>query len=310
MNSAGSLLKLWSDSSLEVMGADAGTNGERAAAQSPSCGARGAGAAGNAATPCGVGSVELGARPIASRLAASLPLLLNAGMAVSLILGVWEPSLRFQPSVVGSMWAGTFLAGYLVGSFGRGQLWGAVVAVVVGWAALNAFERLTDLGPADSLLLTAMLLFAGWATTVLDPCASPRGRRAAGESCAAARTESRWRWSIWEIGFVTAIVACVVHAGPRLEAPQPLMLAVVAALISGAICSWLACRWVWNDDWNLFNLVGLCLALAAVLAVLLINAPAGLTLGHWLQWLISGPVNVVAAQGVWVLATLGIWRQC
>ncbi|MEO8270109.1 MAG: hypothetical protein ABI557_10325, partial [Aureliella sp.] len=123
-------------------------------------------------------------------------------------------------------------------------------------------------------------------------------------------TVRTWRWSIWEIGFVTAIVACVVHAWPRLNSPPELMLAVATALLAGLIVSWLACRWVWKDDWSLLGLAGLTMILAASLAVLLLSAPSGQSLGHWLRWLVCGPVNVVAAQGVCVLATLGVWRQC
>ena len=245
---------------------------------------------------------------------ASLPLLLIASIATGLLVGLWEPSLRFQPSVVGMLWAGTFLSGYLVGSFGRGRFWSAVVAVALGWTTLAAFERLTDLGPADSLLLTAILLVAGWATTFFDPIASPPAStpRVEGPNKLTNRPQLAmcWRWSIWEIGFVTAIVACVTQAWPRLKAPPELMLAVMAALLAGLIVSWLACRWVWKDDWSLLGLAGLTLMLAASLAVLLLSAPPGQSLGHWLKWLLCGPANVVAAQGVCVLATLGVWRQC
>ncbi len=244
---------------------------------------------------------------------ASLPLLLIASIAASSVVGLWEPGLRFQPSFVGMLWAGTFLSGYLVGSLGRGQLWGAVVAVSVGWTTLAAFEQLTDLGPADSLLLTALNLLAGWATAAIDPTASPSPSVHCGEGrnkrSEAKSTVRRLRWSIWEIGFVTAIVACVSHAWPRLNAPPELMLAVAAALLAGLIVSWLACRWVWKDDWSLLGLAGLTLMLAASLAVLLLSAPPGQSLGHWLRWLLCGPVNVVSAQGLCVLATLGVWRQ-
>lgn len=245
---------------------------------------------------------------------ASLPLLLIASVAASLAVGIWEPSLRFQPSVVGMLWAGTFLSGYLAGSLGRGQLWGALVAVSVGWSTHAAFEQLTDLGPADSMLLIAILLLAGWAITVFDPIASPSNSVQFAEQfsnlASCTPTVERWRWSIWEIGFVTAIVACVAHAWPRLNAPPELLWAVVASLLAGLIVSWLACRWIWKDDWSLLSLASLTLMLAASLTVLILSAPPDQTLGHWLKWLLCGPVNVVAAQGVCVLATLGLWRQC
>ncbi len=229
-------------------------------------------------------------------------------------MGIWEPSLNFQPSVVGMLWAGTFLSGYLVGSLGRGQLWGALVAVSVGWSTQAAFEQLTDLGQADSILLTTILLLAGWAITVFDPVASPSTRVPLAERFSnmpnCTPTIERWRWSIWEIGFVTSVVACVAYAWPRLNAPPELLWAVVSAILAGLIVSWLACRWIWKDDWSLLSLAGLTILLAASLAVLILSAPPGQTLGHWLKWLLCGPVNVVAAQGVCVLATLGVWRQC
>lgn len=291
MTSAGIELKLWSDS---IQLSDSET---------PLSFPPGAVVTSNTGGPSGSGN-----------WVASLPLLMVASVASSLLVGIWEPSLRFQPSIVGMLWAGTFLSGYLAGSLGRGKLWGAVLAVSVGWSTQAAFEQLTDFGTADSILLAAILLLAGWATSVFDPVASPpRILPLADRSNSLPSrtpTNERWRWSIWEIGFVTAIVACIAHAWPRLDAPPELLWAVLAALLAGSIVSWLACRWIWKDDWSLLSLAGIAFMLAASMVVLLLSAPPGQSMGQWLTWLLCGPVNVAAAQGVCVLATLGVWRQC
>jgi len=149
-----------------------------------------------------------------------------------------------------------------------------------------------------------LLLLAGWGTTLLDSSACPPiDRRTAGPR------ESRWwRFSIAEIGFVTTLTACVAHAVPRLSAPPLLMCGVTATLLAAVLCSWAACRWVWKDQWSLASLSAAAAVSALGLATIVVSTPTGLSLGHALHWLLSGPVNVVAAHTVVITCTLALWR--
>ncbi len=87
-----------------------------------------------------------------------------------------------------------------------------------------------------------------------------------------------------------------------------LILAVSATVVSGMLCSWIACSWAWKDKWNGWSLFSVVATLSASLGILFISAPTGVSPLDVCQWLLSGPVNVVAAQGVVVLAVLAIWR--
>ena len=87
-----------------------------------------------------------------------------------------------------------------------------------------------------------------------------------------------------------------------------LMASVVAALASGLLCSWIACQWAWRDDWNGWSISSLLFTIALGLASVYFSAPTGLNLVHGLQWALAGPLNVIATQGVVVLAVLAVWR--
>ncbi len=216
----------------------------------------------------------------------------------------WQPDLRFQPTIVGILWGFLFLSGYLLGGVGRGQFGGLILALPTTFLSWLGVQSLTDLGAADCLLLSTILVVGGWSATFWKPANRPFVEGLAGQRAA----KGLPRWSIWDMGCVTAVVACIVHAAPRLETPPMLLCAVAAALFSGLLCSWIACSWAWHDDWNWWSLSALVAALVAGVGIVHLSAPAGLTLTHSVRWALSGPINVVAAQGLAVLAVLTIWR--
>ncbi len=240
------------------------------------------------------------------------------------ILG-FEPSLPFQPTAIGILWASIFLCGYLMSGAGRGQVWCLLVAGPIVYLANLAFASLTDLGYFDSMLATTTILFAGWATNVIDPESRIQLAQPVASTQRAASTQRvdsiqrgrvvgdavrrpRSRWSIWDLGFLTVVVACFVQSWPRLQTPPMLLVAVFAALLGGLLSSWIACRWVWKDNWSIGNICGLGLTVIAGLALVRVSSPVDLPLMNMIRWALSGPLNVIASQGIVVLAVLAGWR--
>jgi hypothetical protein len=216
----------------------------------------------------------------------------------------YEPPVLFQPTWVGLMWACLFLAGGLLGSRDR-NLWPTMLAALsIAYLAWWGFRALTDVPAADSLLLAVILMFSGWGVTTWQRAkvgAAAEGRDACGGG-------GGWRWSIGEIGCLTMLVACLAHAIPGLQTPSWLMLSVGTALMSAVLCSWLACWWAWDDAWDGWKLAGLVLVLSAAMGIVQMSAPSGQSVLQSIQWLLSGPLNVVATQGVSVLLVQAVWR--
>jgi hypothetical protein len=216
----------------------------------------------------------------------------------------WEPPVLFQPTWVGLMWACLFLAGGLWGSQDR-NLWPTMLAAVsIAYLAWWGFRALTDVPAADSLLLAVILMLSGWGVTTWHRakvrCSADGGNSLGGGY--------GWRWSIGEIGGLTMLVACLAHAIPGLQTPAWLMLSVGTALMSAVLCSWLACWWAWDDAWDRWKLAGLVLALLAAMGIVQMSAPSGQSVVQSIQWVLSGPLNVVATQGVSVLLVQAVWR--
>jgi hypothetical protein len=213
----------------------------------------------------------------------------------------FEPALWFQPTAVGVLWASIFLSGFLIGGLGRGKLWAAISAGSVAYLATSAFRELTEIAAPDSLLLSALLMFVGWLTALF-------------ESVAVVRDDSpnvqafKPRCFIWDIAFITLLVAIACHALPRMATPPVLLLSVIVALSGGLLCNWIACRWVWNDCWSPLSLLACVALFVAGITFVCATAPQGISPQHALSWALTGPVNVIAAQGVTVLFVLGLWR--
>jgi hypothetical protein len=222
----------------------------------------------------------------------------------SLVAWGWQPSLRFQPSVVGTVWACVFLSGYMLGGIGRGQFRYLLLSALLAYLSWLGFRSLTDLGVADCTVLLSVLMVGGWAAArwkgVEDPSHEEQPRRSCGQF--------RLRWSIWDIGFFTTIAACLVQAIPRMVTPWELMLAVASALLAGLLLSWIACCWAWRDQWDWWSISILIATVVVGLVIVQVSAPTGLALWQAMQWALSGPINVIASQGVVVLAVLFVWR--
>jgi hypothetical protein len=212
--------------------------------------------------------------------------------------------LWFQPTAVGLLWAGLYLAGFMLGGIRSGVFSAACVAFACSWLFGYCFLRITDLAASDCLLVSALLLSCGWLTARLD-------RLTVASQLSARFGESRYglrQWSIADIVFVTTMVACFCKSLPQLAAPPMLLLSVLLALAAGLACSWIAYRWAWSDEWSARR----CLLVAAMLGLITVYlfsyAPTGMTFLEAATWMLTGPANVIAAQGVAVLFTLAIVR--
>jgi ABC-type xylose transport system permease subunit len=163
----------------------------------------------------------------------------------------------------------------------------------------QSFLHITDLPPADSLLLSTLLLTSGWVIARLD-------RAHVFSSIPAAHAHGS-QWSIGDIAFATAMAACLsqafVHSTWTL-----LLVSALTALAGGVVCSWLAYRWVWLDQYSLFSLLLAFLGLAAATIYVHRVAPVDATFWESVQWICMGPVNVIASQATSVLLVLALIR--
>lgn len=213
-----------------------------------------------------------------------------------------KPAIWFQPTAVGMMWAAVFLSGCMVGGPSRGNSFGALTSGLLAYLAMAAFAHLAEIGVADSLMLSSLLAFVGWLAAWWDPRSGPAQRNTAWKA------SGGLRWGIWDLGFLTILAACLCHAIPRLESAPPLLFSIILALVAGMLCSWMACRWVWQDQWSLNSLGLLGLCLAGGTSLVFFSGPPALSTFETLTWLIGGPINVIAAQGLTVLTCLALWR--
>ncbi len=223
-------------------------------------------------------------------------------IASTFVLG-GVPAIWYQPTAVGSLWGCIFLAGYLVGGFGRGSLRGMLIALSLSYVCTLGCQAITDLSHADCLLITALLVLSGWAATFFDPDVLPGP-----VANASGQYPSIFRWSLWDLAFLTLIVACAVQACLHLESSLLMWAAIGSAMFGGVLSSWLACRWVWKDRWSLLNLVSLLALLAIGLSVVHLSAPTGMSIAHFVRWALQGPATVICAQCVTVMLVLAMWR--
>ena len=226
-------------------------------------------------------------------------------VVVAIFFAAWicSPPNWLQPSVVGLLWSSLFLVGRAAaGSVCRGSLGFALVAGGFVWLSQLALQSLTNLVPAECGLITVCAFSSGWLVTQFE---------FSGRVPQTLLTEVQryQQWTIWDIALLTTLVAVTCYALPRLESPLILLTQVGFVLLGGCICSWLAYRWVFDDYWTLTKLMvmlvgsGLCLWLFALWVVS--QQPSNeLSLRLIAAWMLTGPIAVMAAQGLTTLAVL------
>ena len=215
------------------------------------------------------------------------------------VLSGLHPPLWFQPTLVGMFWGSLFLIGFAVGSFCRGSLLPAAVAVPFIWALHTSAVQVTDLPHADCLLVTTILLSSGWSIARFD-----HAHQFSSNTQAHALA---WQWSIGDLVFATAVAACFTQS-LMFIAPSVLLFSVLLAMAGGLVCSWYAYRWAWLDNWSVASMVAAGAGLILTAAYVDHYAPVNASLLECMVWICMGPVNVIASQATVVLFALAIVR--
>ncbi|WP_145078734.1 hypothetical protein [Aureliella helgolandensis] len=234
------------------------------------------------------------------------------GLVAAVAMG-WYPALWMQPTLVGIFWGSIFLAGIACADFGNGHL--AVIFLAGGIATLATLGciRLTEFPPSDCLLTTTLILAAAWFVSRLDRLTrpssfqhSPRPETASMSGMVRRRPDSRLRFSIWDILFLTCVAACACSAYPGLETSPLLLASLWIAVLGGLISSWAACRWTWQDQWAPLQILSLGAMFGISAAIVILQSP--MPIGRTVSWLLQGPFNVIAAQATTVLLFSGALR--
>lgn len=259
-------------------------------------------------------SFESSSREVRFHPAGACCRLLIACVAAVVFLStcVWSPPSWLQPTVVGMLWASLFLVGAAAGSVRRGSALFACLAGICVWLSHLAMQSLTSLVAAESGLIAVCSFTAGWLVTQFE---------FSGRVQHASATEVRryQQWTIWDLALLTTLVAVICYGLPRLESPLSLLSQVGFVLWGGCICSWVAYRWVFDDCWTTsklmtvfigsglsFGLLGFGLLGFGLLGFGLLGrqTPTEFSLLHLTTWMLTGPLAVVAAQSLTVLALL------
>lgn len=229
---------------------------------------------------------------------------LSVCVVVAVFVSAWvcSPPMWLQPTIVGILWASLFLVGAAAGSVRRGSAWFAFIACCYVWLSQNQLQSLTSLVEAECALIAVCSFSAGWLVTQLEFS----GRESQSPFAEVKRYQ---QWTIWDLGLLTTLVAVICYALPRLESPLILLTQVGFVMLGGCISSWMAYRWVFDDNWTLTKLIamivgsGLCVWLLGLWLVS--QQPASeLSIGVIATWMLTGPIAVIAAQGLTVLALL------
>ena len=225
--------------------------------------------------------------------------ILIACVAAVVLLSVtlWSPPAWLQPTVVGMLWASLFLVGAAAGSVRRGSALFACVAGSYVWLSQLAMQSLTSLMAAESGLIVACTFSAGWLVTQFEFS----GRSPQTSATAVRRYQ---QWTIWDLAWLTTLVAVICYGLPRLESPLTLLSQVGFVLWGGCLCSWMVYRWVFDDCWTTSKLIVMFVGSGLCFWLLGRQTPTELSLLHITAWMLTGPLAVIAAQGLTVLAML------
>ncbi|MCA9129929.1 MAG: hypothetical protein KDB22_22735 [Planctomycetales bacterium] len=254
-------------------------------------------------------SIELGnclvqeqRTPLAKTLFAGIVLI-----ACGLVTCHLKPPFWFQPTAVGVFWASQFLAGFACSGIGRGRVTWAVWATLVFLLSSQALCLVSDIGRAESQLLASLAFVVGWlASKQTWP------RQPALQAGLEGNSEYWLRFSILDLAMLTTLSAVCCAAGFRLYShSEPashllLMISAFCCLIMGLIGSWTASAWVFKDCWTLPKLTGVIVFPLVVCGLIIARSP--MSIASTVQWLMSGPINVIASQITFVLAACALLR--
>jgi hypothetical protein len=153
------------------------------------------------------------------------------------------------------------------------------------------------LAAAECGLIVVCTFSAGWLVTQLDFSGRP-------QHASAIEVRRYQQWTIWDLALLTTLVAVICYGMPRLESPLTLFSQVGFVLLGGCVCSWVAYRWVFDDCWTTSKLIVMCVGSGLCFWLLGRQTPTEFSLLHITTWMLTGPLAVVAAQGLTVLTLL------
>ncbi len=219
-------------------------------------------------------------------------------LAVQLVCALGcSPPDWIQPSIVGLIWANLFLLGIAAGNVRRGSACFACLGGCLLWISQAALRVVTHLSNNECLLLATLLCAAGWLVSHLDNLHSAL-RKSYSDAI-----QFR-QWTIWDLAGLTTLAAVICFTVPRFESPTGLLIEVAGVLVGGVICSWAAYRWVFDDHWTLVKLLAVTTVGVLGWWILVRQSPAEYSGLQILAWMLTGPLAVIASQGLAVLVCL------
>ncbi len=221
------------------------------------------------------------------------------GFCLAVLSGLRIPSW-FQPTLAGAIWGSLFVIGLYASRFHRVGGVQVLLSALVAVLLVFTFQRITDFSLYESLFLAAVLLSAGWLIAQTDRLQNP--------GAAKGTPTSRPAWTIADAMFVTTMCACFCQAAPQIVSEQIWFFSVLISLAAGLFTSWVAYRWTWNDEWTLIRFSSVALGLATAFCLVWRYSPGDTTIIETLEWMIQGPVTVIASQATTVLIALALRR--
>lgn len=222
-----------------------------------------------------------------------------AGIACLPLLGLPIP-LWSQPSLVGLLWGSLFLSGCWL-SLACHSTWFNLTLVALGSTLLaRSFYAITDLAIEEILLASVALVVCGWLAFRIDP--KPR------YAIARQPIDIKVRQiPLIDLFVGMSLVACTIRAVTHLTGLPLMLIGIMGTLVIGCGSSWAAYHWVFNDTRPIGRPV-LVVALLSLLMLMITAWNTPLSTVELARWLIQGPLGVVAAQSLTVLAVLAILR--
>ncbi len=198
-----------------------------------------------------------------------------------------------QPSAVGMIWGGLFLAGFGLATVGREARLHVLAVPCCAIILMLAFRAITDLTLQECLVVAVALVGAGWLARRLD-------RRMLKASKVPADLSRSWQVPMIDFFIATTLIACLARALIDMTNPPIMLISILGTLVVGCGCCWAAYHWTWNDS----QPVGLPIVVVALLAlagvgVLVRVSPLGPI--ELAAWLLVGPLSVLASQSFTVL---------
>lgn len=227
-------------------------------------------------------------------------LLVMLSVLGSLPLFGFQAASWAQPSVVGMIWGGLFLAGFGLATVGRESKLHVLAVPCCAIVLMLAFRSITDLTLQECLVVAAALVGTGWLARRLDR----RMLKASNEPMNLPRS---WQVPMIDFFIATTLIACLARAMIDMTNPPIMLISILGTLVVGCGCCWAAYHWTWNDTQpvGLPLVVVALLALAGVGVLVRVSPLAPVELA---AWLLVGPLSVLASQSFTVLLVFAAIR--